>query len=203
MHAHLGSHCVRQDRPTDAALAPIDPKCVRPPLSQRGTEFELIILSHQGHCGRRQALSALGHGPARQASAVDCTKTARELGTCTAAQVVLGGLAIVILGVAGAAFLRADLNRTAPATDPPRPIPVIAANVEKRDMPIILTGLGTVTALNTATIHSQITGLHDERRLPRGSIGQEGRSARPNRSTHLSGAARSGARRRWSTIRRI
>ena len=72
---------------------------------------------------------------------------------------VLGGLAIVILGVAGAAFLRADLDRAAPAADPPRPIPVIAATVEKRDTPIVLTGLGTVTPLNTATIHSQITGL--------------------------------------------
>ena len=40
-----------------------------------------------------------------------------------------------------------------------RPIPVIATKVEQHDVPIILTGLGTVTALNTATVHSQITGL--------------------------------------------
>jgi multidrug efflux system membrane fusion protein len=40
-----------------------------------------------------------------------------------------------------------------------RPVPVIATTVQQRDVPIILTGLGTVTALNTATVHSQITGL--------------------------------------------
>jgi membrane fusion protein, multidrug efflux system len=40
-----------------------------------------------------------------------------------------------------------------------QPIPVIATKVQQHDVPIILTGLGTVTALNTATIHSQITGL--------------------------------------------
>jgi membrane fusion protein, multidrug efflux system len=41
----------------------------------------------------------------------------------------------------------------------PQPIPVIAAKVRQQDVPIILTGLGTVTALNTATIRSQVTGL--------------------------------------------
>jgi multidrug efflux system membrane fusion protein len=41
----------------------------------------------------------------------------------------------------------------------PQPVPVIAAKVRQHDVPIILTGLGTVTALNTATIRSQITGL--------------------------------------------
>ena len=40
-----------------------------------------------------------------------------------------------------------------------QPVPVIATAVEQRDMPIILTGLGTVTALNAATVRSQITGL--------------------------------------------
>jgi multidrug efflux system membrane fusion protein len=42
---------------------------------------------------------------------------------------------------------------------PPQPVPVIAAKVRQHDVPIILTGLGTVTALNTATIRSQVTGL--------------------------------------------
>jgi multidrug efflux system membrane fusion protein len=42
---------------------------------------------------------------------------------------------------------------------PPQPIPVIAATVQKRDVPIVLTGLGVVTPLNTATVRSQITGL--------------------------------------------
>jgi multidrug efflux system membrane fusion protein len=42
---------------------------------------------------------------------------------------------------------------------PPAAVPVIAAAVKKSDVPIVLTGLGTVTALNTAMVRSQVTGL--------------------------------------------
>jgi membrane fusion protein, multidrug efflux system len=45
------------------------------------------------------------------------------------------------------------------APAPPQPVPVIATTVQQREVPIVLTGLGTVTALNTATVRSQITGL--------------------------------------------
>jgi multidrug efflux system membrane fusion protein len=41
----------------------------------------------------------------------------------------------------------------------PQPVPVIAVKVRKHDVPIFLTGLGTVTALNSATVRSQVTGL--------------------------------------------
>ena len=47
----------------------------------------------------------------------------------------------------------------APAAMSPQPVPVIATTVQRHDVPIILTGLGTVTAENTATVRSQITGL--------------------------------------------
>jgi multidrug efflux system membrane fusion protein len=46
----------------------------------------------------------------------------------------------------------------APALPPPAPVPVVAATVQQQDVPIVLTGLGTVTALNTATVRSQVTG---------------------------------------------
>jgi multidrug efflux system membrane fusion protein len=46
-----------------------------------------------------------------------------------------------------------------PAVAPPSAVPVIAAQVKSSDVPIVLTGLGTVTALNTATVRSQVTGL--------------------------------------------
>lgn len=69
-----------------------------------------------------------------------------------------GGAAIVVLVVG--LFVYARSERTHPTEAPTvEPIPVIATNVQQHDVPIILTGLGTVTALNTATIHSQITGL--------------------------------------------
>ena len=73
-------------------------------------------------------------------------------------KVGLTGAAIVVLAVGIFVYARSDRahRADAPAVEP---IPVIATNVQQHDVPIILTGLGTVTALNTATIHSQITGL--------------------------------------------
>lgn len=68
--------------------------------------------------------------------------------------------AVVILIAAGVFYWRSERDRAAPTTaaaDPP--IPVIATTVQRHDVPIVLTGLGTITALNTATVRSQITGL--------------------------------------------
>jgi multidrug efflux system membrane fusion protein len=39
----------------------------------------------------------------------------------------------------------------------PPPIPVIATTVQQRDFPIVLTGIGNVTALNSATVRSMVT----------------------------------------------
>jgi membrane fusion protein, multidrug efflux system len=68
---------------------------------------------------------------------------------CVAVAFLAGGIAL---------YSRRDQAR-APAAIPPSPVPVIVATVEQHDFPIVLTGLGTVTALNTATVRSQITGL--------------------------------------------
>lgn len=60
----------------------------------------------------------------------------------------------------GSGLLFAGDREQAPAASaPPQPIPVIATTVQQHDVPIVLTGLGTVTALNTATVQSQVTGL--------------------------------------------
>src|SRR5438128_191663 len=48
-----------------------------------------------------------------------------------------------------------DAGTSAPALA----VPVIATTVQQHDLPIVLTGIGTVTALNTATVRSQVTGL--------------------------------------------
>jgi membrane fusion protein, multidrug efflux system len=68
---------------------------------------------------------------------------------CVALAFLAGGIAL---------YSRRDQAR-APAAIATSPVPVIAATVQQHDFPIVLTGLGTVTALNTATIRSQITGL--------------------------------------------
>ncbi|MGY2046895.1 efflux RND transporter periplasmic adaptor subunit [Methylobacterium sp. JK268] len=46
----------------------------------------------------------------------------------------------------------------APSAGAPAPVPVVTATVRKQNVPIVLTGVGTVTALNVATIRSQVTG---------------------------------------------
>jgi membrane fusion protein, multidrug efflux system len=74
--------------------------------------------------------------------------------------VVKAGLSSVVI-VTGLAVGMQFLGSSAPeALPPPAPaVPVVEASVQQRDMPIILTGLGTVQALNTAAIRSQVTGL--------------------------------------------
>lgn len=49
---------------------------------------------------------------------------------------------------------------TAPSTAAPF-VPVTAAHARKGDLPIVLEGLGTVTPINTATIHTQVQGALD------------------------------------------
>src|SRR5580692_10368335 len=71
---------------------------------------------------------------------------------------VLTTLAVAL--VAGGIVLYSRRGRDqAPAFAPPQPVPVIATTVQEHDVPIVLTGLGTVAALNTAAVRSQITGL--------------------------------------------
>ena len=72
---------------------------------------------------------------------------------------VLAGAAIALLAGGAVFYLRRDREQAPAAPAPPQPIPVIATTVQQRDVPIVLTGLGTVTALNTATVQSQVTGL--------------------------------------------
>ena len=49
----------------------------------------------------------------------------------------------------------AQRPHVAPA--PPPPVPVIAATVKQQDFPIVLTGIGNVAALNSATVRSMVT----------------------------------------------
>ena len=68
------------------------------------------------------------------------------------------GVAIALLAVGIVVYARSDRDQ-APEAATLQPVPVIATTVQQHDVPIMLTGLGTVTALNTATVRSQITGL--------------------------------------------
>lgn len=71
-------------------------------------------------------------------------------------------LAFVLPLIAAAGFgLDRYLVSSAPtaAAPAPPPVPVVTVPVTRGNVPIILGGLGTVQALNTAVIRSQVTGL--------------------------------------------
>jgi multidrug efflux pump subunit AcrA (membrane-fusion protein) len=65
-------------------------------------------------------------------------------------------LMFVLAGGGAFAFLHgsASKNSAAPAASPP--VPVVAGTVAQHDVPIYLTGVGTVIAYNTVIIRSQI-----------------------------------------------
>jgi membrane fusion protein, multidrug efflux system len=72
-------------------------------------------------------------------------------------------LGIVVLAAAAFAAIHwrsADQPALAPAVA--SPVPVVTAQVQQHDEPIVLSGLGTVQALNTASIQSQVTGVLEE-----------------------------------------
>jgi multidrug efflux system membrane fusion protein len=71
------------------------------------------------------------------------------------------GLAGLIALGYGLSIARSRLTAT-PVPAAPQPVPVTAAEVVRQDVPIVLEGLGTVQALYTATIRTQITGTLEE-----------------------------------------
>jgi multidrug efflux system membrane fusion protein len=66
---------------------------------------------------------------------------------------------IALLAGAGAWYFRHPLTSTRAAVTVPTPqIPVVAAPVARKNVPIYLRGVGTVVAYNTDVVHSQIQG---------------------------------------------
>jgi membrane fusion protein, multidrug efflux system len=73
------------------------------------------------------------------------------------------GLAVVALGVAAFAVLHfRSADQPRPGTAPISPVPVVTAVVQQHDESIVLSGIGTVQALNMASIQSQVTGVLEE-----------------------------------------
>jgi multidrug efflux system membrane fusion protein len=93
---------------------------------------------------------------------------------------VLGWIVLVLLAIAGAAgymaYRRAaSAAPTAQGSKPAaRATPVVAAKVRRGDMNLYLTGLGTVTALNTVTIRSRVDGQIDKVAFTEGQMVHDG-----------------------------
>ncbi len=68
-------------------------------------------------------------------------------------------IGLSLAATAGVAALAVHFTTPPPQAAPhATPVPVVTAPVRQGDVPIILNGLGTVQALNTAVIRSQVTG---------------------------------------------
>ena len=73
------------------------------------------------------------------------------------------GIGVVgLIAVACGLFVARGRLTTTPVPAGPQPVPVTAAEVQRQDVPIVLEGVGTVQALYTATIRSQVTGTIEE-----------------------------------------
>jgi membrane fusion protein, multidrug efflux system len=67
---------------------------------------------------------------------------------------------LVMIAVASGGYLGWQHFAHGPSAakpEPVPPVPIIAATVQKQNFPIVLTGIGNVTALNTATVRSMVT----------------------------------------------
>jgi multidrug efflux system membrane fusion protein len=74
---------------------------------------------------------------------------------------LLVGTVLLIGAGIGAHVLHAPAPSRAAEPKAAPPVPVTAAQAHKGDVPIVLEGLGTVTPINTATIHTQVQGTLD------------------------------------------
>src|SRR6266478_2932272 len=70
---------------------------------------------------------------------------------------LLAGLVIILVASGGYLGWQHFAPSPSDATTPPSPVPVIATTVQQQNFPIVLTGIGNVAALNTATVRSMVT----------------------------------------------
>ena len=76
--------------------------------------------------------------------------------------------------VTGGVVLYSQRDRDQPPAATASPVPVVTAQVQQHDEPIVLSGLGTVEALNTASIQSQVTGVLEEVNFTEGQTVKKG-----------------------------
>src|SRR4030095_15442565 len=65
---------------------------------------------------------------------------------------------LLVLGIAGAHYWRTASERQTTAPRTPRAVPVMVSQAEKGDIDVYVTGLGTVTPLNTITVTTRVDG---------------------------------------------
>ena len=73
-------------------------------------------------------------------------------------KIIILAVGVVVILAGGVLAFNSGSASKASAAAPASPVPIVAGVVAQHDVPIYLTGIGTVIAYNTAIIHSQIQG---------------------------------------------
>jgi hypothetical protein len=102
-------------------------------------------------------------------------------------------LALGILCASIVGCTSADSRQQKAQAAAPRPVSVAVAKVQQQDVPVYLSGLGSVTAFNTANIKSRVDGQIMKVNFTEGQNVKQGESADHNRCPALPGAAGAGA----------
>ena len=79
----------------------------------------------------------------------------------------LWALVAIVAAVAAHRYLSPTSSPTAKGGPTAPAVPVVTATAREGDLPVYLTGLGTVTAFNTVTVKSRVDGQLDDGRLHR------------------------------------
>jgi multidrug efflux system membrane fusion protein len=71
---------------------------------------------------------------------------------------LIAAVLLTVILAGGAAFASLPRSTSSTAASAPPPVPIVAGTVAQHDVPIYLTGVGTVIAYNTVVVRSQIQG---------------------------------------------
>ena len=104
--------------------------------------------------------------------------------------IIIAAALIIIGGIGLAAKHVYDPLEPAAASVPAPAVPVVAGTVAQHDVPIYLTGVGTVIAYNTVLVTSQVQGQIVSINFVEGQKRAQRRFAGTDRSASLSGANR-------------
>jgi membrane fusion protein, multidrug efflux system len=87
----------------------------------------------------------------------------------------IGLLAVCLLAMGAYVFVTRAIEAPSRAAAPgPPPIPMVAEPARARDMGVYLNGLGSVTPLNTVTVHTQVNGQLMSVRFKEGQLVRKG-----------------------------